>query len=109
MSVSKEGVLEEMKGKDSVVLNVLSAEEFRKRRIPGSLSLPFRDGGEAFAREAMRRFGKGKLIITYGSNITSHAAIDAAEALRQRGFRAEVYVSGLKEWTQAGLPTEGDP
>jgi rhodanese-related sulfurtransferase len=107
MSISKEAVVEKMKGNDSVVLNVLPELEYLKLHIQGSFSLPMQDGRDAFIREVEEKYGKGKLFITYGSNISSHAAIDAAESLWERGFKAEVFLSGMKEWNEAGLPTEG--
>lgn len=107
MSINQEGVVVKMQRTDSVVLNVLSEPEFKKIHIQGSYSSPFFEDRKAFALGIVGRFGKDKFFITYASNITSHAAIDAAQALQDQGIYAEPYLSGMKEWSQAGLPTEG--
>jgi rhodanese-related sulfurtransferase len=107
MSISKEAVVEKMRKTQVVVLNVLSEGEFQKLHIQGSYNLPLTPDHGAFAREVERQYGKKNLFILYGSNITSYAAIEAAEALQKRGFEAEAYLSGMKEWIGAGLPAEG--
>lgn len=107
MSLSKEAVLERMKEAHVVVLNVLPEWEFQKLHIQGSRNLPYDGDPGAFAQAVEKQFGKERLLIIYGSNITSRSAIDATEALQKRGFRAEAYLSGLKEWNESGLPMEG--
>ncbi len=107
MSITKEVLVEKMKGSGSVVLNVLPEAEFLNMHIQGSHSLPLLRDRKAFIQEVKDRFGCDKAFVTYASNITSHDSIDAAEALVNEGIRAESYLSGMKEWAQAGLPTEG--
>jgi len=107
MSLSKEDVSEKMRQARVVVLNVLPEEEFQKLHIQGSRSLPLGQDQGAFVQAVEKQYGKERLLIIYGSNITSHAAIDAVEALRNRGFNAEVYLSGMKDWNEAGWPVEG--
>jgi len=107
VSITKESVVEKMKGTDSILLSVLPAEEFLKLHILGSYNIPLQEDGKIFVQEVMDRFGKDKFFITYASNITSRASIDAAEALQGAGIHAEAYLSGMREWSQGGLPTEG--
>jgi len=109
MSITKEGVLARMGGMGSVVLNVLSGAEYRELHIRGSVSLPLGKDPKAFARKVEERYGKGSSLITYGSDLTSHTAIDAAQALQERGLKAEAYLSGMREWKQEGYPVEGGP
>jgi rhodanese-related sulfurtransferase len=107
MSISKESVMEMMKRPNVLVLNVLPAEEFDKLHILGSRSLPLTPDHNAFVLEVQRQYGKERFFIVYGSNILSRAAIDASEILQKRGFKAEVYLSGMREWNAAGFPVEG--
>jgi len=107
MSISKEAVFEKMKQANVVVLDVMPEGEFQKLHIQGSYNLPLAEDFGAFAREVERQYGKEKFFILYGSNITSYSAIEATEALQKRGFEAEAYLGGMKEWIGVGLPAEG--
>lgn len=107
MSISKEAVFEKMNEASVVVLNVLPEEEFLKLHIRGSRNLPLTQDRGAFLQEVEKQFGKERFLIIYGSDIGSHAAIDATEALWKGRFKAETYLSGLREWKEAGFPTEG--
>jgi hypothetical protein len=77
-----------------------------KKHIRGSFNLPWQGDERVFVGEVRAKYDKGLFFVTYGSNITSAAAIVAAEALQRSGFQAEVYMSGLKEWTESRLPVE---
>jgi rhodanese-related sulfurtransferase len=107
MSFSKEAVVGKMKQDHVVVLNVLPEEEFQKLHIQGSRNLPLTQDHGAFAQTVEKQYGKERFFIIYGSNPANHAALDAAEALRKRGFTAEIYLNGLEEWSEGGFPTEG--
>lgn len=107
MSISKEAVLEKMGQDHVVILNVLQEAEFEKLHIRGSLNLPWTKDEAAFTREVATRYGMDNFFILYGSGIMGHEAIDAVEALQRRGFEAEAYLSGMKEWNGAGAPMEG--
>ncbi len=107
MSLSKETVLESLKQDHVMVLNVLPEVEFEKLHIEGSRNLPLTHDPGAFAEAVEKLYGKKRFFIIYGSNITSHAAIIASSALQKRGFKAEVYLSGMKGWNEAGFPTAG--
>jgi hypothetical protein len=61
----------------------------------------------AFVQEVEKQYGKERFLIIYGSSILSRAAIDASEVLQKGGFKAETYLSGMREWNAAHLPTEG--
>jgi rhodanese-related sulfurtransferase len=107
MSMTKEAVLEKMKEKNVVVLNVLPDSDYAKLRIKGSENLPLGLKTEDFVQAAERRFGKTRFLITYCAGFTCNAGPDAARALKARGFEAEDYPGGMKEWADAGFPTEG--
>lgn len=107
MSLNQQDVVELMKDPQVIVLNILPEEEFQQLHIEGSRNIPLALDRGAFAQAVEKRFGKARFFAVYGSNITSPAGIDAAEALRRSGFRADVFLSGMKGWVEAGLPTAG--
>ncbi len=107
MALTKEVVLDEIKDSHGVVLNILPEEAFHKLHIRGSRSVPMTPDQNAFAQTVERRFGKERFLIIYGSDISSRTAVDAFEILRKKGFRTEIYLGGMKEWAEAGFPTEG--
>ncbi|HVZ81460.1 MAG TPA: rhodanese-like domain-containing protein [bacterium] len=107
MSLNQQDVLEIMKNRHAVALNVLPKEEFQRLHIEGSKNVPWTLDRGAFVQEVEKQFGKEMFLIVHGSNITSRAGIDATEALRRDGFKGDVFLSGMKGWVEAGLPTAG--
>src|SRR5581483_946119 len=107
MPLTKEMLRKKLRSRDTVVLNVLSEDEFLKLHIKGSINIPLTQNREEFAQEVENRFGKDKLFITYSENIICAAGPNAAQALKVRGFKTETYLGGVQEWAEAGLPLEG--
>ncbi len=107
MSMTKEVVRDTMKDQNLVVLNVLPAKEYLKLHIKGSQSLPLGPDEDDFIREAEKRYGKDRFLITYCADRTCHAGPNAATILLRNGFRANDYPGGMKEWADAGYPVEG--
>lgn len=107
MALTKEMVLEKMKDKDTLVLNVLSRGDYDKMHITGSHNLPWDKDPAGFTRRVEGRYGKDKFFITHCSGYSCMAGPDAAKALKAAGFKAEDYPGGIQEWSGAGLPTEG--
>ena len=108
MAITKEEILEKMKEKETVVLNVLPRTDYDLLRIKGSQSLPIvRVRPEDFARMAEETYGRDKFYITYCSGFPRRHFQQAAEALVKRGLKAEGYAGGIQEWAESGLPVEG--
>jgi rhodanese-related sulfurtransferase len=107
MGMTKEAVLKNLRRKDVIVLNVLPDDDFLKLHIRGSRNLPLFQNRNLFAAEVEKEFGKDKFFITYSADITCAAGPNAAQALKTRGFIAQDYPGGMKEWREAGLPMEG--
>ena len=108
MALTKEMVMEKMKEKDTVVLNVLSKEDFGKMHIKGSYSLPWNSADpSAFTQAVEKKFGKSRSFITHCSGYSCMAGPNAAKALLAVGFKAEDYPGGIQEWSEAGYPVEG--
>jgi rhodanese-related sulfurtransferase len=91
-----------MNKKDSLVLDVRTAEEFSQGHILGARNIPF-DELEGRLKEIDRY--KDKPIVVSCS--TGNRAGTAAGVLRKHGFTNVVNLSGgIAAWRQAGLPTE---
>lgn len=106
--MTKEEVLEKMKGKGVVVLDVLPETDYEMLHIKGSDSLSItRVRPEDFVKAVEKKYGKDKFFITYCSGWPCRHFQEAAQALVQNGFKAEGYAGGIKEWAESGLPVEG--
>ena len=107
MAFIRHVVLEKMKEKDVVVLNVLSEGDYRKIRIKGSYNLPYAKDPAGFTSMVEALFGRDKFFITHCSGATCMAGPNAAKALRKAGLKAEDYPGGMQDWLDAGYPVEG--
>ncbi len=107
MALTKEQVLEKMKEKNVVVLNVLSEDGYQKLHIPGSYNLPLAHNLHDFVQAVEKRHGKDKFFITHCSSVECSAGPRAAKALQEYGFKAEDYPGGIQDWFESGFPTEG--
>ena len=100
-------VLDKMKEKDVIVLNVLPPEAFKKIHITGSYNMPLDSDPQTFAKKVGEVYGKDKFFITHCVNVGCHAGPNAAKALKENGFKAEDYPGGMEDWAAAGFPVEG--
>jgi rhodanese-related sulfurtransferase len=108
MAITKEAVLEKMREKETVVLDVLPRTDYEMLRIKGSLSMPIvKVRPEDFARGVEEKYGRDKFFITYCSGFPCRHFQEAADALAKQGLRAEGYSGGIQEWAESGLPVEG--
>ncbi len=107
MTMSKEAVKDKMKDANVVVLNVLSEADFGKVHITGSENLPLGASIDEFAQAVEKKYGKEKFFITYCASLTCDAGPKAAKALQSKGLKANDFAGGVKEWSEAGFPTEG--
>lgn len=107
MALNKEMVLKKMRERHTVVLNVLSKDDYDKLHIKGSHSLPWEKDPTTFVKLVGDHFGKDKYFITHCAGYTCMAGLDAAKALKAAGFEAEDYPGGIQEWSEADFPTEG--
>ena len=108
MAITKEAILEKMKEKDTVVINVLPKTDYDLLRIKGSQCLPLvGTRPEKFVQEVEETYGKDKFFITYCSGFPCRHFQEAAVALTQAGLQAEGYAGGIQEWAESGFPVEG--
>ncbi len=108
MAVTKEQVLEKMKEKDVVVLDVLPRTDYDMLHIRGSESLSIvGTRPEEFIKAVEAKYGRDKFFITYCSGYPCRHFMEAAEALVKNGLKAEGYAGGIQEWAESDLPMEG--
>ncbi len=84
-----------------LVLDVRSAEDFAKGRIPGAKSLPLADLPAKLAS-----LPKDKTIVTYCGNITCALAPKAAYKLAEAGFKVMELFGGFQTWQDKGFTVE---
>ena len=100
--VGAEELLERLRRKDVLVLDVRPEEEYRAGHIPGALSVPL-ERLEAYLAE----IPKDQEIVAYCRGPYCVFADEAVALLRSRGYRARRLQEGLPDWRAAGMPVEG--
>jgi rhodanese-related sulfurtransferase len=92
--------------RNSVVLDALPPDEYRRAHIPGALNLP-PDQVHALASELVPR--KELEVIVYCDGPTCRASKKVAEELTTMGYiEVRHYVGGKNDWIQAGLPVASE-
>ena len=102
-TISKDELAAKLGSPGTVVVNVLAPESYDKIHIRGSISIP-RSELEA---GRWNELDKGKEIVTHCSSYQCNGSREAAQLLEKHGFNVRAYEGGMKEWAEAGLPTEG--
>lgn len=101
-TISKEELKQKLDRNEPVqVVNVLDPKHYNLGIIPGSKKIPV---SEIDAR--YRELDKTKEVITYCASTDCGASRQGAEKLAALGFNVRAYEGGIKEWKEAGLPTE---
>ena len=97
-----------------VLIDTSIPEEFEAEHIPGAqnacvFDVTFMDRVRAVTEPSPTGSGSNRLpVVVYGTSARSLASATAAEKLTAAGFDAVCdYRGGLKEWREAGEPTEG--
>ena len=99
--IRKEELLKQMKEGSVQVVNVLDPEWYKLGIIRGSKKIPL----DQLDRR-LSELDKSREVITYCASYTCSASSEAAKKLAQKGFKVRAYEGGIKEWKEAGLPTE---
>ena len=87
-----------------MVINVLSADNYKDCHIAGSLSVPMAD-----LEKACETWDKNQEIVTYCAKTDCPASKEAQQLLQSKGFtNVAHFPGGSKEWKHKGYPTEGD-
>ncbi len=85
------------------VVNVLAPQAYEKIHIKGSISIPRYE----LEQGRWKELDFTKEIVAYCSSYDCQASREAAKLLESKGFDVSAYEGGMKEWAEAGLPTEG--
>ncbi len=100
-TVTKEELLRKMGEGKVQVVNVLDPEWYKLGFIQGSQKIPL---GELEKR--LGELDKSREVVTYCASTQCTASSEAAKLLAREGFKVRAYEGGIKEWKEAGLPTE---
>lgn len=101
--ITKDELNRKMRAGEAIqIVNVMSPDKYTLGMIKGSKRIPL-DKMDLRLNE----LNKSKLIVTYCAGSDCNASKLAAEKLMAKGFSVSAYEGGIKEWREAGLPTEG--
>ncbi len=100
--ISKEDLKRRIDNRERLqIVNVLSPDYYHLGMIKGSSRIPLADL-EARAWE----LDKSREVIVYCASSECDASKKAAEKLSHLGFDVTCYEGGIKEWKEAGYPTD---
>ncbi len=84
-----------------ILLDVRPSEEYEAGHLPGALSVPLDK-----LREKLDELPRDREIIAYCHGLYCVMALEAVKILREKGFKARRFETGLPEWRAMGLPVE---
>jgi rhodanese-related sulfurtransferase len=89
-------------GEDFRLIDVLPADSFTSRHLPGAVNIPLEHIGDA-----KKRFACDDTLVVYCASLQCFMARQAAQALEKMGFdNVWVYDGGLKDWLENRQPVE---
>jgi rhodanese-related sulfurtransferase len=106
VTIAREALKARMEAGDGFVLvDVLSAESYRREHLPGAINLPLFEINEASVADLPR----DKDVIVYCASFACQASPMAARKLEELGFtRVTDFEGGLADWKEAGYPLESN-
>ena len=102
-TVSREELASKLGSPWLVVVDVLANPAHDKIHIRGSVTIPRNE----LENGRWKELDFTKEIVVYCSSYDCEASKESAKFLESKGFDVSAYEGGLKEWAEAGLPTEG--
>jgi len=88
---------------DFILIDARTHSGFDDEHLPRAISIPADHMGEHLVREIR----KERTIVTYCSSFECESSTLAAQKLEKYGFKKVLeYKGGLKDWKDAGYPTE---
>ncbi|MDG6981659.1 MAG: rhodanese-like domain-containing protein [Nitrososphaerota archaeon] len=102
-TISKDEVASRLGSPSVVIVNVLAGGAYEKIHIKGSISVPRNE----LENGRWMELDRSKEIVVHCSSYECEASSMAAKFLEEKGFDVKAYEGGMKEWAEAGLPTEG--
>jgi len=102
--VSGRQLMQRVRDREVLVLDVRPVEEYRAGHIPGARSVPV---GELKRR--LSELPRDREIVAYCRGPQCVMAVDAVELLRQQGFQAQRMEQGVVDWRARGWRVEKSP
>ena len=84
-----------------VILDVRTADGFRKGHVPGAINIPFEE-----LPGRLKELPRNKEIISYCWDVTCLLCTKAAYVLASKGYTAREMIGGIASWREAGFPVE---
>lgn len=104
-SIDRQALEQLIDSGEVVLLEALPAEYFNEGHLPGAANLPLDEIDTSIETLAP---DKDATIVTYCTGTSCSNSLQAAERLRELGYRdVRAYEAGKEDWIEAGLPTEG--
>jgi ArsR family transcriptional regulator len=97
--VSRRELMQRLKDKSVLLLDVRPEDEFAQGHLPGALNVPLGQLGKRLSK-----LPKGTQIVAYCRGPYCVLSFEAVAALRAKGFDARRLEDGYPEWKGAGLP-----
>lgn len=82
-----------------VILDVRTADGFRKGHVPGAINIPFEE-----LPTRLKELPKSQEIISYCWDVTCLLCTKAAYILASKGYTAREMIGGIASWRAAGFP-----
>ncbi|MBI4558135.1 MAG: metalloregulator ArsR/SmtB family transcription factor [Candidatus Hydrogenedentes bacterium] len=102
--VDREELLRRVRRGEVTVLDVRPEEEYRSGHLRGALSVPL-----ANIKARMKDLPEGRDVVAYCRGPYCLMAVEAAEKLRAKGFRAYRLDLSVTDWRALGFKIEGAP
>ena len=100
-AITKEELKKKIQEGSVQVVNVLDPKWYELGIIEGSKKIPLKE-----LDSRAKELDRSKEVVTYCASYECRASMEAAEKLAAKGFKVRAYEGGIKEWKEAGLPTE---
>lgn len=98
-ALDRETLMEQVRAREVIVIDVRPPEEYRAGHIPGALGIPLQD-----LRRRLAELPRNKDIVAYCRGPYCVLAVDAVRLLRSRGLRAFRLDASVHDWRAQGLP-----
>jgi rhodanese-related sulfurtransferase len=99
--VVREELLERVRNRGVVVIDVRPTEEYQAGHIPGSISIPLRE-----LETRLSDLPRDQEIVAYCRGPYCVLAVQAVETLRAKGYRAVRLEDGVLDWRARGYKVE---
>jgi rhodanese-related sulfurtransferase/DNA-binding transcriptional ArsR family regulator len=95
--VSGDALMERVRQREVIVLDVRPVEEYRAGHIPGARSVPLSE-----LKKRVADLPRNREIVAYCRGPQCVMAIEAVELLKRKGFRAQRMEQGVVDWRARG-------